>query len=253
MLFNSGELKHDQPANELVVIEGSLRKQLGAIIPNIKRASTADGRSPPDWLIDRYQMKTDAVSGIVSAPNAHSDDPMYIANLVRRLVTVSVDNMKTVDSLTPISEKDCYYLDFPKAWRVQERQKIREKEEDRQMVIRSVTQADKELVMGLRAQVSDIAAAYKGEPDFVDYSWEQDLTSTTEKLLLAFNGTTFIGMGTLQNLDGSYVEIGVDIVPEYQHQGLGTTLTALLLDYCREHYPDREIRMRARKENTASL
>lgn len=130
---------------------------------------------------------------------------------------------------------------------------IREKEEDRQVVIRSVTQTDKELVMGLRAQVSDIAAAYKEEPDFVDYSWEQDLTSTTEKLLLAFNGTTFIGMGTLQNLDGSYIEIGVDIVPEYQHQGLGTTLTALLLDYCREHYPDREIRMRARKENTASL
>jgi len=43
---------------------------------------------------------------------------MYIANLVRRLVTVSVETMKIVDSLVKINEKDCY-VDFPEAWRVQ--------------------------------------------------------------------------------------------------------------------------------------
>lgn len=103
----------------MVVIEGLLRKQSGVIIPNIKRTSAEDGRSPLEWMIDRYQVKTDAASGIMHDPNAYSDDPMYIANLVRRLVTVSVETMKIVDALTTINEKDCY-MDFPEAWRVQE-------------------------------------------------------------------------------------------------------------------------------------
>lgn len=121
------------------------------------------------------------------------------------------------------------------------------------MIIRPITPADKDLVMSLRMQTSDIAAAYREKPSFVDFSWEKDLTSTTEKLLLAFEDKTFVGMGNLQNLGGDYIEIGVDIVPEYQHQGRGTTLTSLLMRYCREHYPDRDVRMRARKDNTASL
>ena len=60
-----------------------------------------------------------SASGIVNDPNAYSDDPHYIANLVRRLVTVSVETMKIVDSLVKINEKD-FYVDFPDAWRVKE-------------------------------------------------------------------------------------------------------------------------------------
>ena len=121
------------------------------------------------------------------------------------------------------------------------------------MIIRPITPADKDLVMGLRMQTSDIAAAYRDKTSFVDFSWEQDLSTTTEDLLLAFDNKTFVGMGTLQNLSGDYIEIGVDILPEYQHQGQGSTLTALLIQYCCDHYPGREILMRARKENKASL
>lgn len=69
-------------------------------------------------MIDRYQVKTDASSGIVNDPNLFSDDPLYIANLIRRLVTVSVETMKIVDTLTKIHEKDCY-LDFPEGWKMQ--------------------------------------------------------------------------------------------------------------------------------------
>jgi predicted helicase len=46
-----------------------------------------------DWIVERYQVKTDKASGIVSDPNdwsADHDDPTYIFDLVRRIVTVSI-------------------------------------------------------------------------------------------------------------------------------------------------------------------
>ncbi len=88
-------------------------------IPEIAHRYVVNGRSPLEWMIDRYQVKTDPASGIVNDPNTYSDDPLYIANLVRRLVTVSVETMKIVDSLTSISEKDCYD-EFPYEWKMHE-------------------------------------------------------------------------------------------------------------------------------------
>ena len=88
-------------------------------IPEAAHRYIVNGRSPLEWMIDRYQMKTDSASGIVNDPNLYSNDPLYIANLVRRLVTVSVETMKIVDSLTSIDEKDCY-IEFPEAWKTQD-------------------------------------------------------------------------------------------------------------------------------------
>lgn len=87
-------------------------------IPEAAHRYVVNGRSPLEWMIDRYQVKTDASSGIVNDPNLFSDDPLYIANLIRRLVTVSVETMKIVDTLTKVHEKDCY-LDFPEGWKMQ--------------------------------------------------------------------------------------------------------------------------------------
>lgn len=87
-------------------------------IPEIAHRYVVNGRSPLDWMIDRYQVKTDSASGIVNDPNMYSEDPTYIANLIPRLVTVSVETMKIVDALTKISEKDCYDI-FPDAWKTQ--------------------------------------------------------------------------------------------------------------------------------------
>ena len=88
-------------------------------IPNIAHRYVVNGRSPLEWMIDRYQVKTDKASGIVNDPNLYSDDPLYIVNLIRRLVTVSVETMKIIDAMAAINEKDCY-IDFPDAWKVQE-------------------------------------------------------------------------------------------------------------------------------------
>lgn len=59
-------------------------------------------RSALDWLIDRYQVKTDKASGIVNDPNdwgREHDDPRYIVDLVKRVTRVSIDTMAIVDSL----------------------------------------------------------------------------------------------------------------------------------------------------------
>jgi predicted helicase len=66
--------------------EEAYRYQLGA-------------RSAIEWIIDRYQVKTDTASGIVNDPNDWSDDARYIIDLLRRIVTVSLETMKVVDAL----------------------------------------------------------------------------------------------------------------------------------------------------------
>lgn len=66
--------------------EEAYRYQLGA-------------RSAIEWIIDRYQVRVDKASGIVNDPNDWSDDPRYIIDLLKRIVTVSLETMKIVDNL----------------------------------------------------------------------------------------------------------------------------------------------------------
>ncbi|MEU8350595.1 type ISP restriction/modification enzyme [Streptomyces sp. NPDC048845] len=56
-------------------------------------------RSAIEWIIDRYQVKVDKASEIVNDPNDWSDNPRYIIDLLKRIVTVSLETMKIVDSL----------------------------------------------------------------------------------------------------------------------------------------------------------
>jgi hypothetical protein len=44
-------------------------------------------------------VKTDTASGMVNDPNDWSADPRYIIDLLRRIVTVSLETMKIVDAL----------------------------------------------------------------------------------------------------------------------------------------------------------
>ena len=63
-------------------------------------------RSAIEWIIDRYQVKTDKASGIVNDPNNWSrevKDPRYILDLLARIVTVSLETMQIVDNLPPLA------------------------------------------------------------------------------------------------------------------------------------------------------
>ncbi len=58
-----------------------------------------------EWVIDQYQVTTDKRSGIGSDPN-RADEPDYIARLVGRVVTVSVETVKLIAALPPLGIQD---------------------------------------------------------------------------------------------------------------------------------------------------
>ena len=64
-------------------------------------------RSGIDWIMDRYYIKIDKASGIVNDGNQWSperDDPRYIVDLIKRVVTVSVRTVEIVSGLPSLDE-----------------------------------------------------------------------------------------------------------------------------------------------------
>lgn len=88
-------------------------------IPEAANEYKVNGRSPLEWMIDRYQVKTDKASGIVNDPNDYSDDPTYISGLIPRLVTVAMDTLDIVNTLPPLNELP-QPTDWPFAWKAGE-------------------------------------------------------------------------------------------------------------------------------------
>lgn len=74
-------------------------------IPDEAHEYLLGSRSGVEWVMERYQVKTDKASGIVNDPNDWSrevEDPRYILDLLRRVVTVSVETVRIVRSLPAI-------------------------------------------------------------------------------------------------------------------------------------------------------
>lgn len=86
-------------------------------IPERAYDYVVNGRSAIEWLMDRYQVRTDKASGIVNDPNDYSDDPRYIVDLVKRVVTVSIDTLDIVQAFPPLNEKP-QPANWPAVWRV---------------------------------------------------------------------------------------------------------------------------------------
>ena len=63
-----------------------------------------NGRSPIEWLVERYYRRVDKASGLVDDPNLWSDDPKYIFNLVPRLVALSLRTLELTDKLPDLEE-----------------------------------------------------------------------------------------------------------------------------------------------------
>ena len=63
-------------------------------------------RSALDWILERYQVKTDKPSGITNDPNDWSrehNQPRYILDLLTRIVTVSIRTVEIVASLPSLT------------------------------------------------------------------------------------------------------------------------------------------------------
>ncbi|WP_307858269.1 DEAD/DEAH box helicase [Cellulomonas fulva] len=74
-------------------------------IPDEAHEYMLGSRSGIEWVMERYQVKTDKASGIVNDPNDWSGEvgnPRYILDLLCRVVTVSVETVRIVKSLPSI-------------------------------------------------------------------------------------------------------------------------------------------------------
>jgi predicted helicase len=58
-----------------------------------------NGKSAIEWVMDRYEMRTDKESGILNDPNAWSDDPRYVLDLVGRIIRVSLESRNIIAAL----------------------------------------------------------------------------------------------------------------------------------------------------------
>jgi len=71
-------------------------------IPDTAHDYLLGSRTALEWLIDRYQVKTDKTSGIVNDPNTwcdEHDNPTYIVELIKKVTTVSVLTVELVGEL----------------------------------------------------------------------------------------------------------------------------------------------------------
>ena len=62
-------------------------------------------RSAIDWLIDRYQVRTDNDSAITNDPNdwaVEHEDPRYIVDLIKRVTTISIETVDIMAGLPDI-------------------------------------------------------------------------------------------------------------------------------------------------------
>lgn len=86
-------------------------------IPEQAQDYLLGSRSALDWLIDRYQVKTDPKSGIVNDPNDWMNEgagggptappqPRYLLELIARVTTVSLRTQQIVGSLPTLVVRD---------------------------------------------------------------------------------------------------------------------------------------------------
>ncbi|OIH83205.1 damage-inducible protein [Arthrobacter sp. UCD-GKA] len=74
-------------------------------IPNEAYEYQVNGKSALEWIIDRYQVTTHKASQITNDPNDYAKeigDPRYIIDLIKRIVSVSVETNKIVAALPPL-------------------------------------------------------------------------------------------------------------------------------------------------------
>ena len=74
-------------------------------IPDAAHEYRLGSRTAVEWVIDRYQVKTDKPSGIVNDPNDYAREvgnPRYILDLIAKVTRVSVETVEIVNALPPL-------------------------------------------------------------------------------------------------------------------------------------------------------
>ena len=97
MRFGKGKDKRIIHYNENITVSG---------IPERAYEYVVNGRSAVEWIIDRYQVRTDKKSGIINDPNDWAKEvgnPRYILDLLLSVINVSVQTVGVVAGLPGLS------------------------------------------------------------------------------------------------------------------------------------------------------
>ena len=68
-------------------------------IPEDSWGYVVNGRTPLEWFIDRYKIKTDTDSGIVNDANGWFADPRDLVTAIARIIHLSVQSTRIIDNL----------------------------------------------------------------------------------------------------------------------------------------------------------
>ena len=93
-MIRLAEGKSSLANNEFLALEG---------IPPETFEYRLGNRSALEWVIDQYQVGTDKRSGITNDPN-RPDDPEYIVRLLGQVITVSLETVKVVKTLSALEK-----------------------------------------------------------------------------------------------------------------------------------------------------
>lgn len=91
--------KDGKPDKSVIVYNGNVTL---SGIPLEAYEYIVNGKSALDWIMERYAVTKDRDSGIENDPNAWSEDPRYIIDLVKRIVRVSLETVAIVKGLPGI-------------------------------------------------------------------------------------------------------------------------------------------------------
>ena len=90
MRFADKEAKTTLIINEHICVSG---------IPEEAHRYVVNGRTPLEWFIDRYKIKQDKNSGIINDPNGWFKNPRDLITAIERIVYVSVESTRIIESL----------------------------------------------------------------------------------------------------------------------------------------------------------
>ena len=68
-------------------------------IPEKAHRYVVNGRTPLEWFINRYKIKTDKKNGITNDPNGWFENPRDLITTIERIVHVSVESTKIIKNL----------------------------------------------------------------------------------------------------------------------------------------------------------
>ena len=91
MRFVNKETRTTLIINEHVQLSG---------IPQEAHRYVINGRTPLEWFIDRYKITTDKNSGIINDPNGWFENPRDLITAIERIVYISVESTKIIESLS---------------------------------------------------------------------------------------------------------------------------------------------------------